>query len=382
MIHDVVLLVFLGGAALGCVYMSIAAVMVLRGPAFKNAPLRNAPAVTILKPLHGNETSLLENLISFCEQDYAGPVQIVFGVASASDSAIAVVEHLRSSYPKIVIELVVDERVAGNNPKASNLINMQSHAKYETIVVADSDIKVKPDYLTQIVGALDGYRGAVTAPYYGIASATVASKLSQLAIESHFLPGVIVGAGFGLAQPCLGSTIAFRKDALVAIGGFEAVSDHLADDYKLGELFAQSQYPVKLLPFAVGHVCGEKSLSELWRHELRWNLTIRAIDPVRYAGWTVDHALPFALIAWIIGAGWPGFLLSVAALGCRAALVAACERRFDLPRRPYWLIPLRDLLSFAVFVGGFMVRHVTWRGRQYKLGPQGILLSDRRLPAP
>ena len=150
----------------------------------------------------------------------------------------------------------------------------------------------------------------------------------------------------------------------------------------LGELVRQHGETVTVLPFVVGHVCGEISWPELWRHELRWALTIRTVDPLGYLGWAVTHAFPLALIAWLLGGGWPAMGLAVAALACRAVLISATERGYGLPPHPYWLIPVRDLLSFAVFVAGFVARDVSWRGHHYELMSEGILKSDRRSRPP
>jgi ceramide glucosyltransferase len=382
MIHDILLVALLAAGAFGCLYMILAAALVL-------APMRpeppfdaSAPAVTVLKPLHGDEAGLFENLVSVCEQDYPGPVQIVFGVENPNDAAIAVVERLRAAYPGKPIELVVDTRVMGSNPKVANLINMSERIAHDIVVLADSDIRVQRDYLSRLVRALERFGGAVTCPYYGISTGNPWSRLAQMTIDSHFLPGVVVGARLKLSRPCLGSTIALRRQSLIAIGGFEPLADCLADDYVLGELVQEHSEPMTVLPLAVGHVCSESSFAELWRHELRWALTIRTIDPLGYLGWTVTHAFPLALIAWGIGGGWPAIGLGLAALACRAVLIFAIERGYGLPRHPYWLIPVRDLLSFAVLVSGFVARDVSWRGHHYELMSEGMLKSQRRSRSP
>jgi len=382
MIHDVVLLALLTGSACGCLFMLLAAGVVPSFVPRKKPVLGTFPGVTILKPLHGDEPGLFENLATFFRQDYTGAVQIVFGVARADDPAISTVERLRATFPDAVIELVVDGRVAGSNPKVANLINMSPRIANDIVVLADSDIRVRSDYLSRIVSALETSSSAATVPYYGIPMGGVWSQLGQMMIDSHFLPGVLVGVRLKLSKPCLGSTIAFRRDALVAIGGFEAVADTLADDYEIGALLARNGYPVTVLPFTVGHACNETSFGELWRHELRWALTIRTIDPLGYAGWAVTHALPLALIALALGGGWGAGFLAFAALCCRGVLIFTIERGYGLPRHPYWLIPIRDLLSFAVFLAGFVARGVSWRGHRYKLQPEGTLISDRRPPPP
>ncbi|MBX9840247.1 MAG: bacteriohopanetetrol glucosamine biosynthesis glycosyltransferase HpnI [Xanthobacteraceae bacterium] len=386
MLLDALLILLFAAAAAGCLYMIVAASLAPPSAQPVRSTGRAEPAVTLLKPLHGDETGLYENLASFCDQAYSGPVQIVFGVARADDPAIAAVERLRREFPGRTIELVIDATVFGTNPKVSNLINMSRLIAHDIVVIADSDIRVRPDYLSRIVSALEQRGGVVTVPYYGIATGSLWSRLAAMSIEGHFLSGVLVGSRFALSRPCLGSTIALTRQSLVAIGGFEAIADCLADDYAIGELITARGEPVSLLPFAVGHVCDERSFAQLWRHELRWAMTIRGIDPVGYLGWSVSHAFPLALIALAIGGGEVAVFLAAAALACRGLLIYAIERGYGLPPRPYWLIPLRDLLSFAVFVAGFVSRDVRWRGHRFKLESEGILIPDqfpeRRPPSP
>ena len=139
--------------------------------------------------------------------------------------------------------------------------------------------------------------------------------------------------------------------------------------------------PVTVLPFAVGHVTSERSLAELWSHEVRWASTIRAVDPFGYLGWGISHALPLAVIALFLGGGLPALSIALTALACRAALLVAVERGFGLPPHSYWLIPLRDLMSFAVFLTGFVARDVSWRGHRYRLMSEGCMISERRSPS-
>jgi ceramide glucosyltransferase len=382
MLRDAVLFLLLAAATSGCVFMLLAAIAMPARPRtelFSGA----APAVTVLKPLHGDEAGLYENLASYCEQHYDGPVQIVFGVARADDPAVAIVERLRAAYPGRTLELVIDPQVSGSNPKVTNLINMSGRIAHDIVVLADSDIRVGPDYLSRLVGALDRQQGgAVTCPYYGIATDSLWSKLAQLNIDSHFLPGVVLGSKLKLARPCLGSTIALHRSSLDAIGGFEAVADCLADDYELGAAVAARGEPVTVLPFAVGHICDDPNWDELWRHELRWTLTIRLVNLAGYCGWAITHAFPLALLALCFGGGWPAVFLAIAALGCRSLLLLAVESGYGLPRRPHWLIPLRDILSFVVFVAGFAVNDVSWRGQHYRTIPEGTMTPQRRAPSP
>ena len=381
-ITDAALLVLFAGAAFGCAFMVLAALVV---PAFaRRAPHAGGaePPVTVLLPLHGDEPGLFDNLAAFCTQDYSGPIQIVCGVADPYDPAIRVVDRLKLAFPDCQLELVVNPRAAGSNPKVANLIGMSASIRHELIVQVDSDIRVPSNHLRQVVGALQRTGGAVTCPYFGIATGSPWSELARLAIDGQFLPGVVVGAGTRLAQPCLGSTIALSRTSLAGIGGFEAVADCLADDHELGQALRKRGERVSLLPLAVGHICGEESWGELWRHEVRWATTIRIIDPVGYAGWSVTHAFPLALAAFCLGGGLPALALAAAALACRTGLIVAVERGYALPPHAYWLIPVRDLISFAVFVAGLAVQVVSWKGRRFRVlsGTEAIAQRGSLVP--
>jgi ceramide glucosyltransferase len=382
-IAQTLVVALLAAALLGCLVLLLGAWF---APSFAapSAPARgSAPAVTILKPLHGDEPGLFDNLASFCAQDYAGLVQIVFGVTNPNDPAIATVERLRAAFPAKAIDLVVDPRSTGRNPKVANLVNMAAQIRHGLIVLADSDIVVRPDYLSRVANALQqAGAGAATCAYYGIAGDGVWSQLSRLNVDSHFLPGVMVGVRCKLAHPCFGATIAMPRQSLAAVGGFEAFADCLADDFALGEAIRQRGEPVTVVPFVVGHRCNEPSFAELWRHELRWASTIRAVDPLGYLGWLALHPLPLSLLAFAFGGGTPALLLALSAIGCRALMASTVQRYFGQPPHPYWIIPLRDLLSFVVYIAGFVARDVAWRGRRYRLVSSGTLISEKRSPSP
>src|SRR5215468_6730218 len=346
------------------------------------APGASMPRVTILKPLHGAESGLFENLASFCTQNYPGAVQIVLGVQDPRDDAIAVVEQLRAKYKGCHLDLVVDATMHGLNRKVSNLVNMWRYVEHEVVVVADSDMRVDPDYLSRVVAALDQRGvGAVTCLYHGLPTTGVWARLAALGINAHFLPNVIMGLGLNLAQPCFGSTIAFWRKALVEIGGFMRVVDCLADDYAIGAALRARGYRISVSPITVGHVCGEMSASELWHHEVRWARTIRSLDPAGYAGTIITHAFCLALIAAMLGIATQSLLrpaialgLAIASFGCRLALLRQVERAFNLPPQTCWLVPLRDVLSFAVFVSSFFGQTARWKGRRYRFVAGGTLV--------
>ena len=345
------------------------------------------PAVTVLKPLHGDEPGLLDNLGSFCSQDYPGPIQVVFGVQDPGDGAVAVVEHLQKAQAARDLDLVIETKVHGLNRKVSNLVNMAPRIRHDVVVLADSDMRVDPDYLSRVTAALDEPGvGAVTCLYYGVPVAGMWSSLSALAINAHFLPGVVFGSALGLARPCFGSTLALRRQTLGEIGGFIAFVDCLADDYAMGAALRARGHTISIPSFAIAHMCTEASARDFWRHELRWARTIKSIDPLGYAGSILAHPLPWALIAALLGAGSTAFLpaiaIALASIGCRVALLRQVERAYALPPQAYWLVPARDLLSFILFVVSFFGRDVSWKGHRYRMVAGGSWVSDRGSHAP
>lgn len=351
-------------AALGSCYALFAAVAARRFAQTHDAVAASYPAVTILKPLHGAEPALYERLAGFCRQDYPGPLQIVFGVADANDPAIAVVRRLIADCPDRDLALVIDGRRHGANAKVSNLINMTVEAHHDVLVLSDSDIAVTPDYLRAVVGALEQGVGLVTCLYRGVGSA-LWSQLAAMAIDCHFLPNVLVGLTLNMATPCFGSTIALRRATLAGIGGFAAIADRLDDDYALGELVRRAGLAVAIPRMIVTHVCTERDAGDLIRHELRWARTIRSVDPAGFAGLAITHAVPFALLGLVFGGLTPAALIVLVALACRYALTLELDRAFALRGRRLWLLPLRDLISFAIFLASFFGRDIEWRGRRY-----------------
>jgi ceramide glucosyltransferase len=366
------------GAVLGCAYALVAAWIAGCFDRTAIMPAGRYPAVTILKPLHGAQPHLYGSLAGFCAQDYPSPVQIVFGVADAADPAIATVRDLIAAYPQADLTLVVCSRQHGANRKVSNLINMEAEARHEVLVISDSDIVVDRDYLRTIAASLGQPGvGIVTLPYGGIAAAGRWAELAAAGIDYHFLANVLVGLKLGLAKPCFGSTIAIERRTLAAVGGLAAVADYLADDYALGALVRGAGLTVAIPGATVMHVCTERSLRELFVHELRWARTLRAIDPRGYAGLAITHALPLAVLAAVLGGMTSvSLILIAAALACRYSLQLAIDRKFRRQHRFFWYGPLRDALSFAIFVASFFGTAVQWRGHRYRMQ------SDTRIVEP
>lgn len=360
----------------GCLYAIIAGWLAGRFASRPAPPVAGREPASILKPLHGDEVNLFENLASFCAQDHDGPFEIVFGVQDAADPAIEIVRRLKIRFPALEIKLVVDATPHGSNAKVANLINMLPAARHELIVLADSDISVDTNYLQRICSAMAvPDTGLVTCLYFGRDAGTLWSRLAAMSVALHFLPSVIVGLAAGLARPCFGSTIALRRETLARIGGFEAFADQLADDYAMGAAVRKLGLRVEIPNFLVGHTFPDQNLGETFRHELRWARTIASVDRFGFAGSGITHALPFALVAAASrGFDTMGMIALLCALVCRMGLQIRMTRAFALPKMSLWLVPCRDLLSFAVYLACFMSSRVEWRGRNFTLGANGTMV--------
>ncbi len=368
------------GSALGSfVYLLIAIRRVASFAMRRDQPLACPTPVTVLKPVCGLDPELYENLRSFCEQDY--PVyQVIFGVREAEDPAVAVIERLTREFPDGDLELVIDGRISGANLKASNLSNMVQRARYDVLAVADSDMRVRRDYLATVTAPLrDARVGAVTCLYRATPVGGLVSVLGAMAVNEWFLPSVLVAEGMRPLKFCFGATMVVRRAALEAIGGFPALAGYLADDYMLGKLVAGQGYDVVLSSYVVDNVTFEPGLRALLLHELRWARTIQSAQPLGYALSFLTYAIPMSIAAGLAALALGGSVALASVLVAFAVLLRLTLHvtvrsllGIRAPGAP-WLVPLRDLLSFCIWAGGFFARHVRWRGRRLAVGAAGQL---------
>jgi ceramide glucosyltransferase len=359
----------LGLSAIGSVYTIASAVLVARFFARKGVAAPTREPVTLLKPLHGPEPRLGENLGTFLRQDEAGAIQMVCGVARAEDPAIAVVEGLGGAQ----VDLVLDPARHGASAKISNLINMMPAAEHPTLILSDSDMVAPGDYVASVVAALaPADVGAVTCLYRGRGDAGFWSRLGAAGLSYQFLPGALFGAVTGLAHPCMGSTIALRRETLDRIGGFARFADVLADDHAIGAEVRALGLRVVIPPMLVTHASAERSFRELWRHEVRWAATVLGVAPAGHAGSVVGMPLPLALFGV---AAMPAAPIAWASLGLaflsRAALKKSVDRAAGAVTGSLLLLPIRDLLTFVVFVASFFARSIDWRGGTLKMTQHG-----------
>jgi ceramide glucosyltransferase len=343
-----------------------------------------AASISVLKPLHGAEPGLYENLRSFVEQDYpaieAGvqpaiqpAVQIVLGVNHPEDGALHAARALIRDFPAQDIALVVDRRIRGSNQKVANLENMMAAARHDVLVLADSDMRVDPRYLAAVAAPLGDARvGVVTCLYKGASTGGFWSDLGALQINFGFLPNALLGGALGIGGGCFGATIALRHATLGRIGGFARLRDELADDQRIGGAVRAQGLAVVLSPYLVEARVWEPSLVALWRHELRWARTVRGIAPVGFAGSAATHPLAIALLAaGIAGFGSTAGVLFAVTCVLRWMAAGTMAHALGLPVRRLWLLPLRDVLSFAVFVASFFGRRVSWRDQNLYVEPNG-----------
>ena len=368
-------LTFWCGTALAAVAMSYTVIAVLavrlRGRAIHAASPGGAPAVTILKPLCGDEHELYECLRSFCDQAYPS-FQIVFGVSDRDDPAVEVVNRLQREFPSIDLQLAIDRRQHGSSRKVSNLINMMALARYDYLVISDSDVRVRPDYLSKVVGPLqDPEVGIVTCPYRGNPRAGLWSLLGALFIDDWFTPSVLVAAMSGSRAFAFGVTIAIRRQVLAGVGGFAAIANQLADDYRLGQLTRGLGLRTVLSDVIVETCVDERSFGDLLRHELRWLRTIRAVRPIGYSLLFITFGVPIAAFGSLLAAGaWPPlamlFITAVARVGLHLMV-----RKPGAALRNLFVLPLRDGLSVSLWAWGFVTRRVHWREDRYRVSRDG-----------
>lgn len=342
------------------------------------------PPVSILKPLKGIDPEIYESFRSHCLQEYP-EYEIIFGVSDPEDPAVASVEELRREFPDRSIQLIVCKEILGPNVKVSNLERMVASAKYQHLIVNDSDIRVEPDYLQRVIAPLaDQKVGMVTCLYRGVASETLGSRLEALGISTDFCAGVLVaqqmegGLHFGL-----GSTLAFRRGDLQQIGGFRALADFLADDYELGRRIAGLGKKVLLSDVIVETHLPAYSLQDFIDHQLRWFRGIRDARPAGYIGLVSTFGTMWALLAFVAAGAAPwswAVLGSVLLLRIIVALVLCRNVVYDEESvEQFWLLPLRDLIAAAVWLASFTGHTVTWRGDRFELKNGRLIRMDSQL---
>jgi ceramide glucosyltransferase len=361
----------------GWTYLFVAAAAA-KGFARRPLPCANlCPPVSVLKPLHGAEPGLYDNLRSFAEQDYPA-MQIVLGVGDPDDDALPVARAVMRDLPGNDMALAVGAGV-GINRKVANLENMLPLARGRVLVLADSDMRVERHYLAAVTAPLltDPRVGVVTCLYRGVSAGGKWSEFGALHINFGFLPSALIGTLLRLGGGCFGATIALERDTLAAIGGFASLRDQLADDHRLGAAVRERGLAIHLSRYLVDARVFEPSFVGLWRHELRWARTVRGVAPLGFAGSVLAQPVVLAALG-VVAAGF-GLTTSVFlafTLGLRWATAGVIATALGLSAKRLWLLPARDVLSFAVFVASLFSRQVVWRDQRYRLETSGRISID------
>lgn len=336
------------------------------------------PPVTILKPVRGIDDRAYECWVSCCKQDYPD-YEIIFGVRDADDPAIKLIEELKKEFPQRQIKLITSANTIGVSAKVSNLNNILPYAQHEILVISDSDIYVPQDYLRSVVLPLANEKiGVVTCLYRAIGSTNFAALMETLGISGEFMLGVLVARQLEGVKFALGSTIAIRKKVLNEIGGFFAIADYLSDDFLIGYLSANAGYQVCISNCIVETVLPNYKLSDFLKHQIRWARCTRFSRPSGYTGllFTFTTVLslfligcfPFSLIAW--GVAVPALTIRFLAAWLVGGIWVGDQRL----QQYFYLLPIRDIFSFIVWLVSFLGNTVYWRGDRFRLEIGGKLV--------
>lgn len=344
-----------------------------------------APAITLLKPLKGCDATTAESLQSWFNQNYAGPAQILFGVADASDPVCTIVRELIEKNPGRDAQAVVCAESPGANGKVSTLVQLVRLAKHELILVSDADVRVPPDFLANIAAPLRDSKVGLVNCFYRLANpATTAMRCEAVAINADFWSQVLQSTNLKPPDFALGAAMLTRRKLLEEIGGFAAWVNCLADDYQLGHRIAQRGHRIALCPVVVECWDAPMNWCDVWKHQLRWARTIRVCQPVPYFFSILSNATLWPLLWLIASLVWSKTLcaplIAVVCLLIRIVLAQNLQRRFMQSRdniAPPWLAPVKDLQQAAIWAGAFLGNTVEWRGQKMRLRRDGTLIAEK-----
>ena len=362
------------------VSVAAAAAVLRRRPASRG----ELPPVTILKPLKDADRGLYENLASFCDLDYP-ELQILFAVSSPDDPALPVVARLRRNRPDRDISVVVSSGQIGCNPKINNISNAYPLAKHDLLLLSDSDIRVPRDFLKRCVARFEDPRvGLVTSFYRCARSHSLWGALEELCVNAHFLPQALLAGAAGL-RFAMGAATLMRRRAFDRAGGFRALADHLADDFALGQAIVAAGYRIEFADVMVSSIPPQAPrFSEIFRHQVRWQRTVRLCNPAGYCGSLLLHGFSIATLTMAIF-GWDSRLaaLALGLLATKALATTAIQRLSGARQRLPALacLPLSEWLAFGAWLSGFAPGVIIWRGQRYRILPQGRMVPVPPPPA-
>jgi ceramide glucosyltransferase len=341
----------------------------------------NYPPVSLLKPVHGMEAQLRENIESFFRQDYPR-YEILFAADEADDAALDVIREVSARYPNVSCQILVTGKPPWPNPPAYCFYRMTELAAYEIMVTSDSDVEVAPNYLREVVAPLlDSKVGMVTCLYRGKNAAGFWSGLTAIGMSVEMTAGVLVanlleGMKFGL-----GPTIAVKKEAVNRIGGYQVLGDYFANDFMIGNLIEKAGYRVVLSHHVINHVVNQKNFGKMWDNQIRWAKSTRYSRPKGHFGSGLIFAIPFGILGLVAGLllGKPLFGLALLGIAVSNRIIESSLVGWSVVRDPvalkqFWLYPIRDLLGFVVWVASYTGARAVWRDSRYELRGDKIVL--------
>ena len=340
------------------------------------------PPVSILKPVRGLDHHAYENFASFCSLDYPD-YEILFAVADADDPVISVIEKLQKDYPNQTVRLIVGVEQLGITLKTNSLVRLAREARHELLVINDSDVRVETDYLRDVVAPFaDPIVGCVTAFFRGVTDGGLITDIDAVGVPTDSSASTLVAKTLGNLDFALGWTMATTKTRLAEIGGFESLVNHHSDDFALGNEIFKRGYRIELMRKPVWMVFPRETLSDFFKHELRWSILLKNLRPGGYAAMAMTFGLPWAVLVALVV---PSFSVAVSYFGAYLVLrlavawtIAVWGLQDPVVRRRIWLIPVRDALNFCVYVASFFSNTVRWRGIPYRVqGRSFVPLAGR-----
>jgi len=336
------------------------------------------PPVTLLKPLKGADPETRRCLQSWFTQNYSGPMQILFGVASAKDPVCEVVRALLAEFPKIDAQLFICEKRLGANRKISTLTQLEPHIRHDVIIISDADVEVPPDFLANVVAPLRDEKVGLVNCFYRLAHpTTLAMRWEAIATNADFWSEVLQAKSLKKVDFALGAVMATTRAQLKLLGGFSALLDYLADDYQLGNQIFRRGGQIVFCPIVAD--CREKPMNwkKVFLHQLRWARTIRVCQPAPFFLSIISNATLWPLLWWVAE---PNFALIPFAICLLFRILSALDNQCRLSRSTshfifFWLVPIKDLLNVVIWALAFLGNQIEWRGEKYKILPGGKLLK-------
>jgi len=348
--------------------------------------LEFTPPISVLKPVRGLDHDTFANFASFCTQDYPS-YELLFAVADQDDPAVPVIRRLAEKFPDRPIRLIVGVPELGPSSKVNKLCRLVKEARFDLLVVSDSDIAAPPGHLRAVAAPFrDPAVGAVTCLYRGSSTGRLAADLEAIAISTDFAAGVLAARRLEGIRFALGAAMATTRARLADIGGFEALVDYCADDFELGRRIAARGHRIELADSVVSTECAASDFGELFKHQLRWAVTLRHSRPSGYVGRVlVAQGLPWAVVALAVARPpWVGYGLGAAYLALRLVLAWTVGVRVlgdGTVRRRWWLVPVHDAIAFFVSLAAFCSNRIEWRGRTFELRRGKLVVMPQSSPS-